>query len=58
MPAYRYYRLDGAGKITHADWIAADTDDQALLLASRQADGASFELWDRQRLVVDGRKQR
>lgn len=51
MPAYRFYRLDGAGKITSADWIAADSDEQALTHAHKQARGARFEVWDRNRLV-------
>jgi hypothetical protein len=49
MPAYRFYRLDRAGKIESAEWIAADDDEQAMQLA-RQKRGAC-ELWDRGRLV-------
>ena len=51
MPAYRFYRLDGAGKIIKADWIAADDDDQAIVHARQRAEGR-FELWDRNRLVA------
>jgi len=51
LPAYRLYRLDGAGKIISAEWIAADADDDALREAHRMIDGARFELWDRKRLV-------
>jgi hypothetical protein len=51
LPAYRLYRLDGAGKISSADWIAAEADDEALRQAEVMARGASFELWDRKRLV-------
>jgi len=51
LPAYRLYRLDGAGKITSGEWIAADADDEALHEARRLMDGASFELWERRRLV-------
>ena len=52
MPAYRLYRLDGAGKIMSADWIAADSDDEAVKHVHAQIDGARFELWDRKRLIA------
>ena len=51
VPAYRLYQIDGAGKITNADWIAADSDEQAITHAHGRADGAWFELWERNRLV-------
>jgi hypothetical protein len=51
LPAYRLYRLDGAGKISTAEWIAADADDDALREARRLVDGTGFELWERKRLV-------
>jgi hypothetical protein len=34
-----------------AEWIAADADNEALHEARRMMDGASFELWERKRLV-------
>jgi hypothetical protein len=34
-----------------ADWIEAETDDQALTLAHGQSDSRRFELWERNRLV-------
>ena len=53
VPAYRLYRLDGAGKITNAEWIEADADEQALHHAKMMVDGTpSFELWERKRLVA------
>ena len=55
MPAYRLYRLDGAGKFMSAEWIEA-TDDSAALNEARQLiDGERFELWDRNRLVKRSR---
>jgi hypothetical protein len=51
LPTYRLYRLDGAGKITAAEWVEADDDEQARLKAHASVDRASFELWDRNRLV-------
>lgn len=52
LPSYRLYLLDGAGKITSADWIAADADDQALSHARDRANSGRFELWERKRLVA------
>lgn len=56
LPAYRLYRLDGAGKITSADWIAADSDDEALRHVRERVSSCRFELWERHRLV--GRSDR
>jgi len=51
LPTYRLYRLDGAGKISSAEWVDAHADQDALEQASKLTDGASFELWERGRLV-------
>jgi hypothetical protein len=51
LPAYRLYRIDGAGKITSADWVEADGDDDALAHARDRTEGGRFELWERERLV-------
>lgn len=51
MPDYRLYRLDGAGKIVAADWIAADGDAEALRDAEERSPDGRFELWERGRLV-------
>ena len=57
LPAYRLYRLDGAGQITNAEWLEADVDDDAIRQGRVIMDGApSFELWDGQRLVARVRK--
>ncbi len=48
---YRLYRLDGAGKITAAEWIEAAEDADALREAQGRVDGGSFELWQKDRLV-------
>ena len=59
MRTYRLYRLDGAGKISTAEWIEAVDDDDARLKAQAQLDGARYELWDRQRLIARvGRERR
>jgi hypothetical protein len=57
LPSYRLYRLDGAGKIISADWLEAETDEDALVQAQDLSGGRQFELWDRDRLIsrsVDG----
>lgn len=51
LPSYRLYRLDGAGKIVTADWIAADADDEAERYAHERVPDGRFELWERGRLV-------
>jgi hypothetical protein len=51
LRAYRLYRLDGAGKIMSADWIEAESDDEALKEARQHGDGIRYELWARDRLV-------
>ena len=51
MPTYRLYRLDGAANIVTADWLDADSDDDALQLAQERAEGGGFELWERNRLI-------
>jgi hypothetical protein len=53
LPTYRLYRLDGAGKIVGADWIEAETDEEALVSARDNGAGSRFELWERNRFVAD-----
>jgi len=51
LPTYRLYRLDGAGKITSADWIEADSDEDAIREARERDGSGHVELWERNRLV-------
>lgn len=51
MPNYRFYRLDGAGQISTAEWIEASDDDDARLKAESLAVAGAYELWLRDRLV-------
>jgi hypothetical protein len=52
VPNYRLYRLDGAGKITSAEWLEADDDEHAARQAKeRRLDGAC-EVWHRNRLIA------
>lgn len=53
MADYRLYCLDGAGRISLAEWIAATGDEDAI----RQAHDMKFhalkcEIWKGQRLVA------
>jgi hypothetical protein len=53
MAAYRVYYLDGLGHIGLADWIEADTDEQALQRAQRlRPDAHKCEIWLKDRLVA------
>ena len=54
MPAYRLYRLDGAGKIIGADWVEAEDDNAALREADARTSGGKYELWQRARRVEYG----
>jgi len=57
LPAYRLYRLDGAGKIVSADWIEADADAEAARQAQELMDGHRFELWQRNRLLIPAERK-
>jgi hypothetical protein len=51
LPTYRLYRLDGAGRISAADWIDAVDDDDARAKARGHPSSGGYELWERYRLV-------
>lgn len=51
MPSYRVYCLDGAKKVTRAEWIEADDDDSALLAARQFDDAVQCEVWQGRRLI-------
>ena len=52
MPDYRLYCLDGEGRISLADWIEAETDEEAIEKARTMQHGArKCEIWQRRRLV-------
>lgn len=53
MKNYRLYRIDGAGRISTAEWLEAMDDRSASEQAADLcADGGSVELWARDRLVA------
>jgi hypothetical protein len=49
--AYRVYHLDGAGKVSSAEWIEAADDDSAIESARRLKKTARCELWQGSRLI-------
>jgi hypothetical protein len=51
MAKYRLYRLDGTGRISGAEWLDALNDRFALQAAQALANGASCEVWQRDRRV-------
>jgi hypothetical protein len=52
MHDYRLYCLDGAGKITGAEWIEAASDDDAVRAARDMNKPVRCEVWDRTRFVA------
>jgi hypothetical protein len=53
MADYRLYSLDGDGRISLAEWIHADSDEQAITVARRMKRGAlECEIWQKDRLVA------
>lgn len=51
MAAYRIYRVTGAGQIERAQWIEADSDEEALRVAGALDDCPPCEVWERDRFV-------
>lgn len=51
MPAYRHYRLDGAGKIIKAEWVEAECDEDAIRHVRERRLPFPSEIWDRDRHV-------
>jgi hypothetical protein len=45
------YRLDGAGRISGAEWIEADDDEDARFKARAESPAGQYELWQRRRLI-------
>ena len=52
MAGYRLYTMDGAGRITSADWIDAPTDADAVAAARAMKPSTKCELWNQDRLVA------
>jgi hypothetical protein len=52
MRDYRLYGLDGAGKIISAEWLEADSDEEAIAAARAQCKSVACEVWRRNRFVA------
>lgn len=52
LPSYRLYCLDGAGKITTAEWIQAADDEEAARQVLERRLAVAAEVWDRERFVA------
>jgi hypothetical protein len=51
MTAYRLYYFDGVGRVAAAKDLESDTDDAAILMAGRYANGQSMEIWRQDQFV-------
>jgi hypothetical protein len=51
MAVYRIYCVDGVGKFTHAEWLEADADEEALAAAGSLAHGLACEVWEHARFI-------
>lgn len=52
MPEYRHYRLDGAGKISSAEWLDAADDEGAVRCVGALKLRVRSEIWNGSRLVA------
>lgn len=52
MAEYRHYRLDGAGAINRAEWLEAESDEDAVRKVREMKLPFTSEIWDRNRLVA------
>jgi hypothetical protein len=52
VPSYRLYRLDGAGKISSAEWLEATDDEDAASKARMRSLDGTCEVWERNRLIA------
>lgn len=49
---YRYYCLDGRGRLHSAEWFEAASDEDAIAQVEAQNPDALCEIWQGQRLVA------
>ncbi len=54
MPSqnYRYYCVDGTGRLRDTEWFAAASDEDAIAEVQAKHPEAKFEIWEGQRLVA------
>lgn len=53
MAEYRLYLLDGAGQFASAEWISAESDEEARSMARASGRSVKAELWQGARLVAE-----
>jgi len=49
---YRYYCLDGVGRLHLAEWFEAESDEQAATLIESMHPNGHCEIWQDRRLVA------
>jgi hypothetical protein len=49
---YRYYRLDGAGRLYEAEWVKAESDQNAIEQVRTKHPTSTCALWQGTRLVA------
>ena len=49
---YRYYRLDSSGHLRNADWLEAESDEDAIAQIEVQHPNELCEIWQGQQLVA------
>jgi hypothetical protein len=52
MAHYRLYCVDGAGKITRAQFVEAGSDEDAIMIVRSFKESVKCELWLRDRLIA------
>jgi hypothetical protein len=52
MADYRLYQVNGEGHIAGAEWIEAETDDEAINEALSRHSSSPLELWQHERLIA------
>lgn len=52
MPEFRHYRLDGAGKISSAEWLEAPSGDEAVRQVRARKLPVASEIWDGKHLIA------
>ena len=52
MQQYRLYTLDGVGKISRAETIEAQSDEDAIMIARSAKKHVRCELWQNTRLIA------
>jgi hypothetical protein len=52
VSAYRFYRLDGAGKISNAEWVEATDDSDAIRQVRELKLRTASEIWQGNRRIT------